>query len=1111
MFTQPASHNRFNLLLLSENEHYFSDYAAIFYPNCATDSESIAKQIKGRLKVCSRSIFFDPEDSSFPIIRYDYKDVAEVEPLRVGVIHQMNNGETFYVKTSKMVQMKENNMIGPYVFQTGEVLHRFAIKYVSTKVMLDEVKRLWSIARQTGPYEVDDRIRRMIEEREMKVSFDLTWMASLDERILVETLANKITPLVSNAGRLLVTNKMVYFQPLNNVAATPVEKLSLKDCVRVVKRRHELRPLAIEIFCEDLSVTSHNDSSVTANFFTFRDSNTRDKVFDTLTNIPGMTRLEHENQSQTTWKWQCGLISNYEYLMYLNSLAHRSFNDLTQYPVFPWVIADYTSSTLNLDDPNTFRDLSKPIGALSADRLASFRRRFAEMPSDQERFMYGTHYSTPAYVLYYLVRIAPEYMLKLQNGRFDEAERLFNSIEDTWQNVLKNSADLKELIPEFFSSDLGGRMGGEFLCNHQDINFGRRADGTAVGDVALPPWAKGNASEFVRLNREALECDYVSSRIHHWIDLIFGFQQRGPEAIKADNLFHPLTYEGAVDIEREHDPVRRSAILIQINEFGQTPARIFDQPHPSRFSPDERRRMRESSSASSGTSGTYGASGTSQVNSSASSSQTPFASRSSPYSSHSGSSASLPLYSPSSSLTSLPPYVASSGSASSTSNAPATPSSHAPRAFGSLNSSFGSRETPSNQTWRSERDTLEPIPISSFAPVVSTAADPTIDQLLGQLRDLSTSPFLIDKIPPLESKNSDSLNLSGIPGLSAHSSSHGSISSSSQTSAMATCLSAVDSKTYSHEPAAGRRNFGLSDSWAGFAQYVPIETWKPHRQGVSSICLSSDGETLYSVSQDSSLKIYSLGENRQLRSNNISQLALSSCVLSEDQKYVAIGAWDNNIYLYSNDYGRVVTTIQAHDDTVSCLALRETILVSGSWDTSMKIWSILPTGLSPDPLIELSCLDSAVRTVHLNLDGNLALCGSEDGMLAIADTRTGSVVRTWSAHEDAISAAQFTNDGRIISCSSVGTMKVQEPSTKDIFSIEIPNGFNCLTTNGTKLLTGDASSTVRTWDLLIGEEISRTKRTSPNESPITCIAPSERADCFITGSEDGTLTKWAKK
>ena len=43
------------------------------------------------------------------------------------------------------------------------------------------------------------------------------------------------------------------------------------------------------------------------------------------------------------WFRQRGEISNFEYLMCLNTLAGRSYNDLMQYPVFPWVIADYDS------------------------------------------------------------------------------------------------------------------------------------------------------------------------------------------------------------------------------------------------------------------------------------------------------------------------------------------------------------------------------------------------------------------------------------------------------------------------------------------------------------------------------------------------------------------------------------------------------------------------------------------------------------------------------------------------------------------------------------------------------------------------------------------------
>ena len=54
-------------------------------------------------------------------------------------------------------------------------------------------------------------------------------------------------------------------------------------------------------------------------------------------------------------RWQEGYLSNFEYLTHLNKLAGRSFNDLMQYPVFPFILADYTSGELDLDNPATFR------------------------------------------------------------------------------------------------------------------------------------------------------------------------------------------------------------------------------------------------------------------------------------------------------------------------------------------------------------------------------------------------------------------------------------------------------------------------------------------------------------------------------------------------------------------------------------------------------------------------------------------------------------------------------------------------------------------------------------------------------------------------------------
>lgn len=123
-------------------------------------------------------------------------------------------------------------------------------------------------------------------------------------------------------------------------------------------------------------------------------------------------------------KWARREISNFDYLMHLNTLAGRSFNDLTQYPVFPWVLADYTSKVLDLDDPKVYRDLSKPVGALNPARLERYLERYKYFDDPViPKFHYGSHYSSAGTVRgrksslagVFLVCLRPSYGLK---GRF---------------------------------------------------------------------------------------------------------------------------------------------------------------------------------------------------------------------------------------------------------------------------------------------------------------------------------------------------------------------------------------------------------------------------------------------------------------------------------------------------------------------------------------------------------------------------------------------------------------------------------------------------------------------------------------------------------------------
>ncbi|KAK1945269.1 BEACH domain-containing protein lvsA [Phytophthora citrophthora] len=376
-----------------------------------------------------------------------------------------------------------------------------------------------------------------------------------------------------------------------------------EDITELHKRRYQLRHVAIELFANDgrnylVTLESLEQRELVFHALLSRCPNVQGAASG-LDGVSGggdlYSQLRKLLRNSMTERWVQGDISNFAYLMHLNTLAGRSYNDLTQYPVFPWVLADYDSEILDLSDPSVYRDLTKPMGALQ--REEEFRARYdglmeslgavdddeGDHPLNSRPFHYGTHYSSAAITLHYLMRLEPftSHFRRLHGGKFDHADRLFTSIVGAWKSAAgfegaqNGTQDVKELIPEFFYLP-------EFLENVNECAFGTSQTGVVVNDVELPPWANGSPTEFVRLNRAALESPFVSANLHNWINLIFGFKQQGSAAVEACNVFYHLTYEGSVDLDAITDASTKRAILDQITEFGQTPSQLFRTPHPSR-------------------------------------------------------------------------------------------------------------------------------------------------------------------------------------------------------------------------------------------------------------------------------------------------------------------------------------------------------------------------------------------------------------------------------------------------------------------------------------------------------------------------------------------------
>nr|XP_042698731.1 neurobeachin isoform X10 [Chrysemys picta bellii] len=496
----------------------------------------------------------------------------------------------------------------------SDALLKAAVEYGTEEDVVKSKKtfRSQAVVNQNAETELmlegDDDAVSLLQEKEID---------NLAGPVVLSTPAQLIAPVVVAKGTLSITTTEIYFEvDEDDPAFKKIDpkvlayteglhgKWMFSEIRAVFSRRYLLQNTALEVFMA-------NRTSV---MFNFPDQATVKKVVYSLPRVgvgtsyglPQARRIslatprQLYKSSNMTQRWQRREISNFEYLMFLNTIAGRTYNDLNQYPVFPWVLTNYESEELDLTLPGNFRDLSKPIGALNPKRAVFYAERYETWEDDQTPpYHYNTHYSTSTSTLSWLVRIEPftTFFLNANDAKFDHPDRTFSSVARSWRNSQRDTSDVKELIPEFYYLP-------EMFVNSNGYNLGVREDEVVVNDVELPPWAK-KPEDFVRINRMALESEFVSCQLHQWIDLIFGYKQRGPEAVRALNVFHYLTYEGSVNLDSITDPVLREipeayfirdphtflltkdfikAMEAQIQNFGQTPSQLLIEPHPPRSS-----------------------------------------------------------------------------------------------------------------------------------------------------------------------------------------------------------------------------------------------------------------------------------------------------------------------------------------------------------------------------------------------------------------------------------------------------------------------------------------------------------------------------------------------
>ena len=342
----------------------------------------------------------------------------------------------------------------------------------------------------------------------------------------------------------------------------------------------------------------------------------RNFVFDTFDNVLSC--------------YKDGKISSFDFLMYINIIANRSYSDLTQYPVLPWIIFNGEADELpKITKPlsDSYRDLCVPIGMLEnsdqsrkesficnfnsmvldlreeflsntasyafqgtstgndepidydefnlplseSERLFKAVQSHNEIPISQVPYYYGSHYSTPIYVTHFLVRLFPysHTMIEMQGNRFDDPQRLFFDLANTIKSTKSQKSDVRELCPEFYYLP-------ELFVNINNFNFGQYTNLNdeliRVNDVELPKWSNNDKYYVVYKNRTVMEKQ--SNALVQWIQLIFGEYQKDEKAREHQNVFTPSSYEN-FDIHKSYDNIDERKCALRTAELGLTPMQLF--------------------------------------------------------------------------------------------------------------------------------------------------------------------------------------------------------------------------------------------------------------------------------------------------------------------------------------------------------------------------------------------------------------------------------------------------------------------------------------------------------------------------------------------------------
>lgn|GEM_PF-108190 len=278
-----------------------------------------------------------------------------------------------------------------------------------------------------------------------------------------------------------------------------------------------------------------------------------------------------------------------------------------------------------------------------------------------------------------------------------------------------------------------------------------------------------------------------------------------------------------------------------------------------------------------------------------------------------------------------------------------------------------------------------------------------------------------------------------------------------------------------------------------------------HSNGVTSVAISPDGETLASGSRDKIIRLWHLPTGKFLNLLTSHNDAVSDLAISPDGKLLASSSQDKTICLWHLHSGQWLHTVTGHRAPVFSVTFSPDgqTLVSAGWEEFITLRQLF----TQTPPIRLLAHPGGVGAIAFSPDGqSLVSCGDKSIKLWHLETR--ELLHTFSGHSDLVLTIAISPNGQLLASGGGKTIKLWDLGTGElIHTLPGPSGeiLSLTYSPDGQILASGGYKKIHLWDLGTGELL---RTLSEHKGDVVSVAFSPKGQTLVSGSGDGTIKVW---